>query len=95
MIQSWNFFVAEVTYNHSGFKQDFSSYYAGPNIQDIRKTHGLRDKVDKVLESVRRDIPSLSHRPTATRKPKKAVINEQSVHPNPPRSHKEFEEFLA
>ena len=43
----------------------FQSQYKGPNIKAIRKTPGLRKRVEERVETVRSDIPSLSRRPTA------------------------------
>ena len=43
----------------------FHSHYNGPNIKEIRKTHGLRNSVEDVLDTVRYDNPSLARRPTA------------------------------
>ena len=44
----------------------FQNFYGGPNMKEIRKVKGLRGNAEKVLESVRTDIPSLGHRPTAS-----------------------------
>ena len=44
---------------------EFESFYSGPNIKAIRKTDGLRKTVDNVVETIRSDVASLSHRPTA------------------------------
>jgi hypothetical protein len=42
---------------------EFRSAYKGPNIKVIRKTKGLRNRVEETVETVRSDIPSLGHRP--------------------------------
>ena len=44
---------------------DFQSHYTGPDIKQIRKTKGLRRGVEKRVQTVRGDIPSLGHRQTA------------------------------
>ena len=44
---------------------DFQSHYMGPDIKQIRKTKGLRSGVERRVQTVRDDIPSLGHRQTA------------------------------
>ena len=74
----------------------FQSSYGGPNINQIRKTAGLRHTVEKVVDSVRNDVPSLGHRPSAAYQPVKHVTrgNQNCAAPTNT-AYKEFEEFLA
>ena len=44
---------------------EFQSIYNGPNIKNIRKTKGLRSRVENVIDTIRSDVPSLGHRPSA------------------------------
>ena len=72
---------------------EFPNFYKGPNIKDIRRTKGLRKNADKVVESVRGDIPSLGHRPSAD---KPTGTRPKGTAPVKQKSHlgKEYEEFL-
>ena len=47
------------------FQTNFQSFYEGPNIKEIRKTKGLRNGVEDVVDNIRTDNPSLGRRPTA------------------------------
>ena len=74
---------------------DFPNYYQGPNIKHIRKSHGLRSNAEKVVESVRHDIPSLGRRPTASNPGEQLGARQKHSHVDQQRSklQQEFEEF--
>ena len=78
-------------------QQSFQSYYDGPNINQIRKSSGLRNNVDKVIDSVREDIPSIGHRPSAGVQHGKTLGARSKHQPatSTTPAHREFEEFLA
>ena len=81
------------------FPNSFPNQYNGPNIKQIRKTKGIRGKVDKKVGSVQEDVPSLAQRPTAgqmfgarSKVKSNPTQTSQPVHPNSD-IQKEFEAF--
>ena len=79
---------------------DFHSFYGGPNMKEIRKKKGLRGNVENMVETVRTDIPSLGHRPTASQhgfslgaRPKHQPSS-STVHQPKPRVDRDYEDFL-
>ena len=89
--------------NVSSASLAFPNFYEGPNIKEIRKTKGLRNQADRVVESVRTDIASLGHRPTANHdgslgaRPRTIPShkpNSSTVQQPKSRVQDEFEEFM-
>lgn len=76
-------------------RNEFHSYYGGPTIKEIRKVKGLKKNVEYRIEDIRSDIPSLSHRPSATGT--RGKHSPAPVLPSVPASRtkldREFEEF--
>ena len=70
------------------------NYYDGPNIRDIRKIPGLHSEVERVVDKVRENVPSLGRRPSAGDKRTGTRPKQQSqLKQHKSQNERDFEEY--